>query len=63
VLSANDRFTRTLIKRERRLMIRSVCAKCGESKVVSASDGTLDDWEDSHKCCDQATTATPDGHG
>lgn len=43
-------FTRTLERSGSRLMIRSVCAGCGDSKLVSKHDGSLQDWEDGHHC-------------
>lgn len=43
-------FTRTLERSGSRLMIRSVCAACGDSKLVSKHDGSLQDWEDGHHC-------------
>lgn len=43
-------FSHLLIHEESRLMIRSTCQECGASKVVSSADGSLDDWEDGHRC-------------
>lgn len=43
-------FTRTLERSGSRLMIRSACAQCGESNLVSKHDGSLQDWEDGHRC-------------
>jgi hypothetical protein len=43
-------FTRTLERTGSRLMIRSVCATCGDSELVSKHDGSLQDWEDGHHC-------------
>jgi hypothetical protein len=34
----------------RKTKIRSVCLRCGEIRIVSAMDGSLDDWKDGHKC-------------
>jgi hypothetical protein len=33
-----------------RLIIESVCTRCGASKLVSMLDGSLKKWEDGHKC-------------
>ena len=33
-----------------RLLLQSICARCGESKIVSAADGSLAAWEDGHVC-------------
>jgi hypothetical protein len=43
-------FTRTLERSGSRLMIRSVCAQCGDSSLVSKHDGSLQAWEDGHRC-------------
>lgn len=43
-------FTHTLERSGSRLMIRSICASCGNSKLVSKYDGSLQQWEDSHSC-------------
>ncbi len=43
-------FTRTLERFEARLMIRSMCAQCGDSMLVSRHDGSLQEWEDGHRC-------------
>jgi hypothetical protein len=43
-------FTRTLERSGSRLMIRSACASCGDSKLVSKVDGSLQEWEDGHRC-------------
>lgn len=33
-----------------RLLLRCTCEKCGASKLVSYSDGSLAEWEREHKC-------------
>jgi len=43
-------FTRTLERSGSRLLIRSACQDCGDSKLVSQHDGTLQEWEDGHRC-------------
>jgi hypothetical protein len=43
-------FTHILVRLEQRLLIRSSCSVCGESKLVSHSDGSLDEWENGHRC-------------
>ena len=43
-------FIRTLVWQGPRRLIESVCAQCGASEVVSASDGSLQEWEHGHKC-------------
>lgn len=55
-------FDRSLIRDGVRLIIRSACILCGESKLVSSADGSLDDWEDGHQCAAAAVQETPDSH-
>jgi hypothetical protein len=43
-------FTRSLVRTELRLMILSTCLTCGEGRLVSSADGSLDEWEDGHEC-------------
>jgi len=43
-------FSRTLERFGSRLMIRSACAQCGKSRLVSQHDGSLQEWEDGHHC-------------
>lgn len=45
-----DRFHRLAVRVEGRLLIKSVCASCGESKVLSAANGSLIAWEKEHDC-------------
>jgi hypothetical protein len=40
-----------------RMMILSGCTRCGESRVVSQHDGSLDEWESTHCCSDQVKVA------
>lgn len=49
-------FTRTLERSGARLLIRSACVKCGDSKLVSKHDGSLQEWEDGHRCADAGLT-------
>lgn len=44
------RFTRTLATTDTRLLIASTCNGCGESKLVSEFDGSLERWEEEHVC-------------
>jgi hypothetical protein len=32
------------------LVVKSTCGKCGASKLVSVSDGSLARWESHHTC-------------
>jgi hypothetical protein len=43
-------FTHFAVDTETRFLIQSVCTKCGASKLVSASDGSLQTWEAEHTC-------------
>jgi hypothetical protein len=47
-------FTHAPMRTETRLMILSVCIKCGLSKLVSVQDGSLEKWESGHKCKNQS---------
>ena len=49
-MSSPAAFSRTLERSGSRLMIRSACANCGASQLVSKHDGSLADWEDGHRC-------------
>lgn len=43
-------FTHFPVRTETCFLIQSVCTECGASRVVSASDGTLKNWECGHVC-------------
>lgn len=43
-------FTHTWVRTETRLPIQSTCKYCGKSKIASHHDGTLEQWQDGHKC-------------
>jgi hypothetical protein len=49
-LQPTERFNRTAVRTSERMVIKTVCVECGESKVASVSGGSLDAWEDGHKC-------------
>ncbi len=49
-------FTHMPVKTEARLLIVSTCQKCGASKLVSSFDGSLQRWEDGHKCLTLASS-------
>jgi hypothetical protein len=42
---------------EGRLLIDSVCVRCGASRIVSGADGTLEEWTATHEC--KGATAVP----
>lgn len=48
----NDSFAHRLVRLDRRLILEAVCLRCGASKVVSASDGTLEEYHETHRCPD-----------
>jgi hypothetical protein len=41
-------FSYSLSLFDGRILIKSTCLKCGESKVVSRGDGSLLEWEQRH---------------
>lgn len=43
-------YTRTLERDGPRLLIRSTCTRCGESRMVSEADESLEHWEQEHHC-------------
>ena len=43
-------FRRTLQPDGNRTLILSECARCGASRIVSAHNGSLREWEDGHRC-------------
>jgi hypothetical protein len=43
-------FIHNAIQTESRIMIESVCVRCGAFKVVSSQDRSLQAWEDRHEC-------------
>lgn len=47
-----DLFDRKLARIDGRLFIESICVRCGTSRIVSAWDGTLTEWEEGHLCED-----------
>jgi hypothetical protein len=47
-MSPDTAFARTLRYDGVRLLILSTCTACGTSKLVSAQDGSLQKWEETH---------------
>jgi len=43
-------FSLSPVRVDERLLIHSLCLKCGTSKIVSAQDGTLYQWVNEHTC-------------
>ena len=48
--SVNQQFTNTLARLQGRTLIVSRCKRCGLSKLVSVSDGSLEEWHQRHRC-------------
>lgn len=55
-----DRFARSLVRAEDRLLIYSICRVCREEKIVSDMDGSLDEWEKDHRCKREAVPSVSD---
>jgi len=43
-------FDHEMVFAESRTLITSTCKKCGESRIVSTADGSLEGWEKGHAC-------------
>jgi len=43
-------FARRPIEAKGKTLIHSVCKNCGDSRLLSYSDGTLEAWETEHDC-------------
>jgi hypothetical protein len=50
MIRPGPRFDHQPIRLKGRLLLKSICARCGQSKVVSAADETLAAWEEGHIC-------------
>ncbi|HZZ41146.1 MAG TPA: hypothetical protein VFE06_18555 [Acidobacteriaceae bacterium] len=48
--SVTPQFDHQLVRLQGRLLLDSICVHCGNSKIVSAADGSLTDWEAGHLC-------------
>jgi hypothetical protein len=46
-------FSHDAVHIKGRIMIESVCLRCGASKLVSIRDGSLKKWEYDHDCEDR----------
>lgn len=49
-MSMHSDFICTPVQEGLSLRILSVCRNCGASRVVSVSDGSLDEWQGEHEC-------------
>ena len=45
-----NKFTYVGVTIENRIRIECICKTCGASKIVSAYDDTLSQWENGHRC-------------
>jgi hypothetical protein len=50
LLAASGFFSRELFKDGGRVLILSSCLLCGEARVGSSYDGSLEEWESGHAC-------------
>jgi hypothetical protein len=50
MLQANQQFDHKPARVKGRLLLESICVRCGACKIVSAADESLADWEDRHAC-------------
>jgi len=55
--AVSDNFTRQLIQEGERSLILTNCQMCGESRIVTYYDGSLQEWEGAHACVALATRA------
>ena len=53
-------FMCTLVHEGDSLRILSVCKCCGASRVVSVSDGSLDEWQETHQCGEERKPPQPE---
>ena len=55
-------FIHTSKRSDNRMVTESTCLKCGTSKVVSYSDGSLEQWEMTHpaKCSEDRLNSASD---
>lgn len=49
-----NRFIRNEVRTEKTTLIVWRCKECGESKIVSHFDRSLEKWERDHKCLTKA---------
>lgn len=49
-MPADLRFAETLIEQGPTLKLRSQCLRCGETRIVSVMDGSLEGWHAEHRC-------------
>lgn len=45
---ASPAFNHALVRLDQRILIESVCSRCGASELVSRADGSLEEWEGAH---------------
>ena len=57
MLAAPGGFSRELFQNGERLMIMSNCEACGEARIGSSYDDSLQEWESSHACASYSAKA------
>jgi|HubBroStandDraft_6_1064221.scaffolds.fasta_scaffold59209_2 hypothetical protein len=50
LLAASGCFSRELFEDGARVLILSNCQVCGEARIGSSYDGSLQEWESTHPC-------------
>jgi hypothetical protein len=58
ILAASCDFSRQLFEDGERVLILSNCQVCGEARIGSSYDGSLQEWESCHACASRAETAS-----
>jgi hypothetical protein len=48
-------FSRQLFKDGDRVLILSNCQACGQTRIGSSYDGSLQEWESGHTCASRST--------
>lgn len=56
---STSRFAYTQIRKQSRVLIHAECRRCGATLDGSAYDGSLQRWENSHKCSKRQTEYVP----
>jgi hypothetical protein len=51
-------FSRHVFKEGERVLIMSNCVACGEARIGSSYDGSLQEWESGHTCASCTKSAS-----
>jgi hypothetical protein len=57
LLATSGDFSRELFKDGERVLILSNCRVCGEARIGSSYDGSLQEWESGHTCASCGASA------